>query len=331
MNEKKSTPKLEKCFLDTVVFDVCPENCRSVLSDNKNWIGNISKICVAKAKMREFIYGTNTFTVAISAFFQAQPEIIDEFAKEDNSTLDLIRYFLNICEPEQVKDVVEEMSNEVLFKILALDYENYLNIKKLLGKNKVPPTYFGMKTSRFWKLISQEKICSMIVYLIREKQIYQLAGQFLMILSPEVISQFDKYTDLSEEDEKNLFLALEDNIYQIPLISPKIYDHMLKLFQDNFEIYFVLETMGELVKRRAEIEDIVHSFINYQKTINQKLSIQWIYSELYGLEYELVVEVLGQLAENNFITLSEKNTLQALLKTGSLDALGDIKLEILNH
>lgn len=330
MSDKKSH-QLEKCFLDTLIYEICPENCRAALADNKKWLGSVSKICIAKVKMREFVYGSNTFTVAISAFLQAQPEIIDEFAREDNSTLDLVRYFFNICDPEQVKDTAEQISNEVLFKILALDYENYLNIRKLLGKNKVPPTYFGMKSSRFWKLISQERICSMIVYLIREKQIYQLAGQFLMILSPEVISQFHKYTNLSEEDEKNLFLALEDNIYQIPLISPKIYDHMLKLFQDNFEIYFVLETMGELVKRRSEIEDIVNSFIKYQKTVNQKLSIQWIYSELYGLEYELVVEVLGQLAENNFITVSEKHTLQALLKTGSLDALGDVKLEILNH
>lgn len=321
----------EKCFLDTIVFQACPENCKPVLADNKKWMGNIGRMCVAKAKMREFVYGANTFTVAISAFLQAQPEIINEFANEDSSTLDLVRYFFNICEPEQVSGIVENISNEVLYKILALDYENYLNLRKMVGKNKVAQNYFSMKSSRFWKMVSQERICSVIVYLIREKQIYQLAAQFLMILSPEVISQFNKYTDLNEEDERNLFLALEDNIYQIPLISPKIYDHMLELFKDNFEIFFVLETMGELVKRRAEIEDVTQSFLRYHKKNNQKLSIQWIYSELFGLEYELVVEVLGQLTESSFISLSEKYTLQALLKTGSLEALGDVKLEILNN
>lgn len=281
--------------------------------------------------MREFIYGSNTFTVAVSAFMQSQSEVIDEFALEDSATLDLVRYFLNICEPEEVKEIVENLSNECLYKILASDYENYMNIRKMVGKNKVAQNYFGMRSSRYWKMVPHERICQIIVYLIREKFLYQLAAQFLMILSPEVISQFDKYTDLSEEDERNLFLALEDNIYQIPLISPKIYEHMMNLFRDNFEIYFVLETMGELVKRRAEIENVTQSFLKYQTKTGQKLSIQWIYSELFGMEYELVVEVLAQLAENGYISLSEKYTLQALLKTGSLEALSDVKLEILNQ
>ncbi len=291
----------------------------------------MNKICIAKAKMREFVYGSNTFTVAVSAFLQSQSEVIDEFALEDTATLDLIRYFLNICEPDEVREIIETLSDECLYKILASDYENYLNIRKMVGKNKVAQNYFGMRSSRYWKTISNERICQIIVYLIREKLLYQLAAQFLMILSPEVISQFDKYTDLSEEDERNLFLALEDNIYQIPLISPKIYDHMMNLFRDNFEIYFVLETMGELVKRRAEIENVTQSFLKYHHKTGQKLSIQWIYSELFGMEYELVVEVLAQLAENSYISQSEKYTLQALLKTGSLEALSDVKLEILNQ
>jgi len=45
----------------------------------------------------------------------------------------------------------------------------------------------------------------------------------------------------------------------------------------------------------------------------------------------LVMEVLSQLAESQYITISEKVTLQALLKTGSLESLSDIKLEILNQ
>jgi hypothetical protein len=179
-------------------------------------------------------------------------------------------------------------------------------------------------------MVSSRKICEIIVYLIREKQDHQLASQFLMILPPEIISDFDKYTDLTEEDERNLFLALEDNIYNIPLISPKIYNHMMELFQDNFEIKFILETMEELVKRRGIIEDITQSFIKYYHKMNQKFSIQWIYSELYGLEYELVVEVLNQLIEKNYITFSEKQTLQALLKTGSLESIKELKMEILN-
>ena len=179
---------------------------------------NINQICIAKNKLSEFVFGKNTFTAAMSAFQQAQPSILEEFANENDSTMDLIRYFLTICEPEEVKEIVESMTNELLFKILEVDYENFQNIKSATSKIKGPVNYFSMKSSRYWNSISQEKLCQMIVYLIKEKTMFKLAAQFLMILSPDVISQFNKYTNLSEDDERELFLALEDNIYNIPLI-----------------------------------------------------------------------------------------------------------------
>ena len=330
---QKTKGEEKKCFLDTTIHSACPSNCKSVLRENK-WMGSSNQICIAKLKLREFVFGKNTFTAAVTAFQQSQPSVIEEFASENESTMDLIRYFLTICEPEDVQEIVESMSNELLYKILEGDYENYLNIKKasasVKGK-KGPLNYFSMKSSRYWMNISQEKLCAMIVYLIKEKTMFNLAAQFLLILSPDVISQFNKYTNLSEDDERELFLALEDNIYNIPLISPKIYQHMLDIFKDNFEVFFILETMGALVKRRGEIDDITNSFVKYYKKSGQKFSIQWIYSELYGLEYELVMEVLGQLSENHYITVSEKVTLQALLKTGSLESLSEIKMEILNQ
>ena len=105
----------------------------------------------------------------------------------------------------------------------------------------------------------------------------------------------------------------------------------MEVFKEDMEIYFILDTMGELVKRRAQIEDITDSFLRYYKKSGHKLTIQWIYSELYGLEYELVVEVLDQLKEKDFISSSEKMTLQGLLKSGNLDYWKDVKLEILNN
>jgi hypothetical protein len=84
-------------------------------------MANINQICIAKYKLREFVFGKNTFTTAITAFQQCQPQIIEEFASENDSTMDLIRYFLTICEPEEVKEIVESMSNELLLKILEVD------------------------------------------------------------------------------------------------------------------------------------------------------------------------------------------------------------------
>ncbi|MDX1958421.1 MAG: hypothetical protein SFU98_07600 [Leptospiraceae bacterium] len=318
------------CFLGTGIHEVCPSNCKTVLGENK-WIANIESVCIAGLKLNEFVEGNNTFTVTISAFLQAQPEIIDLFAGKNASTQDLVRYFTSICEPEEVGSIAERLSNEILFRLLDIDFQNFQNIKSMLGRKNQVANYFDLKSSRFWKFISQERICKLIAYLTKEKSLYVLAAQFLVILSPEVISKFNEMTELNEEEERNLFLALEDNIYTIPLVSPKIYGHMLEIFRDNLEIFFILDTMGPLVKRREEIEDISQSFLKYQKKTNQKLSIQWIYSELFGLEYELVVEVLSVLAENQYITLSEKSTLQNLLKNGNLESLSKIKLEILNQ
>jgi len=327
----KSNSDLQKCFLDTTIYQVCQGNCRSVLSINSAWMGNFKKFCIAGNKLNSFIKGENTFTVAASAFQQAQAAVIDEFANESSDKLDLIRYFFGICEPEEVQELVEKLSNDTLFRILQIDYENYLKVRKMLAKKPDVNNYFALKSSRYWKLVSNQRICNMIVFLVREKQEYKLASQFLLILPPEVMSEFDKYTDLSEDDERNLYLALEDNIYNLPLISPKIYDHMLNLFRENMEIFFILETMGELVKRRGQIDDITSSFIKHLKKSGQRLTIQWIYSELYGLEYELVVEVLDQLREKDYISSSEKTTLQSLLKSGSLDYLKEMKMEILNN
>jgi hypothetical protein len=294
-------------------------------------MGNFKDYCTADQKLTAFVNGEATFTIAVTAFQQAQTQVIDYFASESEANLDLIRYFFGVCEAIQVKEHADKLSNEVLYKILYLDYENYIKVRKMYGRKPEATNYFAVKSSLFWKLVSHQKICDMIVYLIREKQSYSLASQFLLILPSQVMSEFNKYTDLNEEDERNLYLALEDNIYNLPLISPKIYKHMLHLFADNIEIFFILDTMNELVKRRSSIEDITSSFVKYYSKSGHKLTIQWIYSELFGLEYELIVEVLDNLKEIEYITASEKTTLQSLMKSGSLDSLKDIKLEILNN
>ncbi|MCP5498984.1 MAG: hypothetical protein H7A25_03725 [Leptospiraceae bacterium] len=322
--------KIKKCFLDTDIYRRCADNCKVNLTSNPWMRSKLDEICIANKKLSTFVDGENAFTVAISAFLQAQPIIIETFINSSDSNLDLARYFFGICEPEDISEIVESLSDESIYKILDSDYRNYLEVRKMFGRSPEAINYFAMKSSRYWALVSPGRICRLIVFLIRTKQRFNLASQFLLILPPEVISEITHYTNLSEDDERNLYLSLEDNIYNLPLISPKIYDHMLRLFQDNMEIYFILETMQELVKRRLKIDEITRSFVRYHKRVGMKFTIQWIYSELFGLEYELVVEVLGQLKEKEYITVSEKSTLQALLKTGNMDFMKDLKQEILS-
>jgi hypothetical protein len=52
--------------------------------------------------------------------------------------------------------------------------------------------------------------------------------------------------------KKNLYLALEDNIYNLPLISPKIYEHMMNLFKDDMEIFFDLGYYGRACKNDVD-------------------------------------------------------------------------------
>ena len=164
-----SNSELHKCFLDTTAYQVCPTNCRSVLSINSTWMGNFKKFCIAGNKLNSFIGGENTFTVAVSAFLQAQAIVIDEFANEGSEKLDLIRYFFGICEPEEVQELVEKISNETLYKILEIDYDNYLKVRKMLSQKSDINNYFALKSSRYWKLVSNLTLVKMmsVIYIWR--------------------------------------------------------------------------------------------------------------------------------------------------------------------
>ncbi|MEM7184364.1 MAG: hypothetical protein AAF518_25930, partial [Spirochaetota bacterium] len=158
-----------KCFLDTHIFQTCPANCKANIANNP-WLGKLDTICTAKEKLTTFMMGENTFTVAVTAFLQAQPNIIEAFARENEVNQDLIRYFFGICEPEDIKRIVESLSNEVIYRILDTDYKNYLEIRKMLGRSPEANNYFALKSSRYWHFVSGEKICNLIVYLVKERQ-----------------------------------------------------------------------------------------------------------------------------------------------------------------
>ena len=277
------------------------------------------------------MHSQNSFVVAISAFQQATPKFIEEFAREGTAELDLVRYFLSILEPKDVKEVAEALSEETLLEIFKTDFQNFESKIEERRRNRIKSSYFDAKSSMYWRSISHTKICKFIKYLIKDKSEHKLASQFLLILPSSVISQLNVLADLSGDDERNLYLALGDNIYELPIVSPKIYSHMLDLFQENMEIFFILQTMEELIKRKAMVIDTTETIINSYKKHGYALSIQAIYSELYGLEIELVVEILGQLREKGVLSLPEKNSLQKLFEGGGIDFIKGMKSEILSR
>ena len=89
--------------------------------------------------------------------------------------------------------------------------------------------------------------------------------------------------------------------------------------------------MEELVKRKDMVVDTTDTIISSYKKHGYALSIQAIYSELYGLEIELIVEILGQLRDKNVLSLSEKSSLQKLFESGGIDFIKGMRSEILNR
>ncbi len=329
MNPK--TPQSEKkCLIDTAVNEACPDNCKSVIALNP-WGGRLKIECIAKDKLKAFMNSQNSFAVAISAFQQALPAFIEEFANEGEASLDLVRYFLSISDPKDVKEIAEALSNETLYSIIKVDFQNFEKMSEERRKARIRNNYFESKSSLYWYSISPEKICNFINYLVKEKEEYKLASQFLLVLPSTIISKLNDFAKLSGEDERNLYLALGDNIYELPLISPTIYSHMLELFQENLEIFFILQTMEELVKRKALVINTTETIISSYRKHGYELSIQAIYSELFGMEIELIVEILGQLREKNVISLSEKTSLQKLFEGGGIDFIKGMKNEILKR
>lgn len=321
-------PPMRKCLIDTTIHEACPINCKSILRDC-TISQSLQKACIAKDKLNAFLEGKTTFNVGINAFYQATPEILDEFIAERKENLELVSYYLSISEPEKVTDTIESLSDSVIFELFSENYQNYTKLKEDYKEKTRKKGFFQIKGNRFWQGVSFRKICQLIKYAIREKQEYSLAAQFLVLLPSGAVSKLQEFSGITDEEEKTLYLALGDSIYELPIQSPGIYPHMMKLLSDELEISLVLGTMEELVKRQEKILTITNKLIEYYEEHSFGLTIQNIYSELNGLEPELVSEILNQLKDRKVLSDSQKDMLNMVFHKGSIDFLKSLKEDIL--
>ncbi|WCL50111.1 hypothetical protein [Leptospira sp. GIMC2001] len=316
------------CLIDTNIFQACPKNCKSVLKGNFKQIG-LEKSCIAKEKLNAFLEGISTFNVGISAFYQANPDILNSFIKEKPENQELVSYYLSISEPEAVSDIVESLTDSVAYELFKNNYDNYLKLKEDYKTRNTSKNFFKIKGNQYWQGVSFAKICSIILYSIREKNEYALVSQFLVLLPQGVVSHLQEFSGINDQEEKNLYLSLGDSIYELPIQSPGVYPHMLKLFEDDLEIFMILSTMEELVKRQKQILSITGKLIEYYEEHSFGLTIQNIYSELIGLESELVTEILNQLKDKSVISDSQKDMLNMVFQRGNIDFLKTLRGEIL--
>lgn len=318
------------CIIKTGIKDICPKNCKSVLSSVRNLNQQNRTVCIADEKMNAFLEGKNTFNVAISAFYQADSQILERFIQERKENKELVSYYLSISPPELVSDIVESLSNDVIFDIFKESYENFTHYKEEYKTGKKRKSFFEIKGNQYWQRVSFHKICQFIVFIIKEKKEYSLAAQFLILLPEAILKDLEEYTGLTQNEIKNLYLGLSENIYELPINNPQIYPYLLKIMEDEPDIYFVLLTMEGLVKRQENILNITEKLISYYQQNGFGLTIQHIYSELNGLDVELTSEILNQLRQRDIITDSQKEMLDLVFKRGSIDFLKNIKDDILN-
>jgi len=324
--KSKST---KKCILQTSLNESCPKNCKNIIQDILPPQSSDEK-CIAKEKMNAFLEGETSFSVGISAFYQASNHTIERFISQRKENLELVSYYLSISDPEKVSSIVEELSEETTFQIFYESYTNYLKLRDNYREGNRIKNFFHLKGNLYWQHVDFKKICNLMRYIVSEKKEYSLAAQFLILLPTAVVIRLQDYISLKDDEIRNLYLGLGDSLYELPVKNPGVYPYMIQILKDEADIFPVLSSMEELVKRQEKILLITDKLIRYYETHSFGLTIQHIYSELNGLETELVSEILTQLQQREVLSDSQKDMLNMIFQKGSVDFLRSIREDILN-
>ncbi|XDD54023.1 hypothetical protein AB3N62_16350 [Leptospira sp. WS4.C2] len=305
---------MPKCFLGTSLYEACPPSCRHSFAKQ-----DLDEDCIAKTKLEAFLQDKVTFKIGFSAFSQIPAKTLEKFLWTSKDNLELISYFLYIGEPTLVREIIESFSNHTLSYLFKCDFENYMNVRDSIKREKSIKHMFDIRSFKYWTFVSYLRICDLIQYFVRYLKEPEYACQFIVILPSEIVSNLNKYTGLDFEEEKSLYTALGDSIYELPLQSPKIYGHMMQLFADDPEVSIILSTMEGLIERQQLILETSEKLINYIGEHRIDKNFQFIFSEMNGMEIGTASEILNQLLERKMITPSQKQMIIDFLNTGKLE------------
>ncbi|MBM9499875.1 hypothetical protein JWG44_06375 [Leptospira sp. 201903071] len=298
------------CKIGISLGEPCPANCRQNLIPNE-WSSAIRESCIAEEKMNAFAEGKVGINVGASAFLQAHPLVLEGFIAKGEVYFEVLRYFLAIIEPEKIKEVIDAFSDKLLYKIVIHEYNIFMQSEDERRRERKNITFLDLKSNDYWKSLSSKRICSFVAYCVREAKDPEFASQFLTVLPPDTVSDLKSLAGLSIDEEKELYLSLKDGIYELPIRSPGIYQHILKLFEDDPEIFMILSTMEELVLRKQQIIESSHTILEKYKS--GKLNHQSLFADLSVLEPEITMEILGIFEEKGILGRSEKNLIKELL------------------
>lgn len=290
-----STPKSIKAKCESH-FKKC-ENC------------NRGKICVADEKILSFYEGELSLSIAYSAYESASPSFLSKKMTENPKLITCLQYFIQITEPIKAAHRLEKFKENILQHILEENYYKYLNQKNSLEVR----SFFDFKGNEFWKYLSEEKRLFMIRFLASRDE-FKLASLFLLILSPNYSDRLTKDILLSEESERRLYLALEDDIFILAQINPLLYFRLLDLLKKDetgiLEVLKEFEAIAEL--KLSSLQKYSETLEEFHKVKDSVFPLQWFYSKLKNLELGHRNDVLDFLLKEEIITNYDKELLNRL-------------------
>ena len=299
------------------IFDSTPKSIKAKCEYRFNKCDNCirGKLCVADEKILSFYEGKLSLSIAYSAFENASPSFLSKKMTENPNLITCLQYFIQITEPIKAAHRLEKFKENILHHILEENYYRYLNQKNSLEVR----SFFDFKGNEFWKYLSEEKRLFMIRFLANKDE-FKLASLFLLILSPNYSDRLTKDILLSEESEKRLYLALEDDIFILAQINPLLYFRLLDLLKEDetgiLEVLREFETIAEL--KLSSLKKFSETIEEFSKVKDSVFPLQWFYSKLKHLEIGHRNDVLDFLQKEEVITNYDKELLNGLFNKDAI-------------
>ncbi|TGK02958.1 hypothetical protein EHQ53_05695 [Leptospira langatensis] len=306
------------CVAGVSEFKACPSNCREFLRET-NWDDSSRLGCLAFEKLEKFLEGDSSFSVGATAFQQAPADVLENFSAQSEVSFDLVRYFISISSPDQVKSTILEMDDSLLYRIVKEDFKIFQKLKKEKKVFGTETNFLDSKAAQFWNELPSDRISKFILYCIRNKKDNLFAARFLSLMSTEALISLRESAGLTREEEIELYRGLEESLYEFPVQTPGIYSHLLDLFAEDPEINMILSTMGGLVERKVFLLKAIDEALQIIHESDKKNTHQEILNFLNTLDKDAALEILAMLEEKSHLGNSEKTLLASYIKGEEAD------------
>ena len=323
--ESSSSDNTEKlvCQLGLDINQKCSDFCK--ISKVKKEISEEIN-CLAALKIENFMLkGGFNFQIALKAFQVAPKEILEGFLNKDKSHYELFSYLLKIDLPESAATRALSLSNQSLYHILNSSFDSYLIYRDEQSIESYQKDFFSVGQNQFWRLISTEKIFSLISYCIRTENDMKISGLLLMLLDVDDLIKLKDAINLNEDETLRLYCSIIDEMNLLLKTYPHLYNHLLDVFKnypDYLEIFKDYET--DVIKTQR-INDFIERFIEkYKNERSQSGLLQRLHTELSGLNLEEIKIILNRIIEKGVINRNQADMLIEFFTHGTFQFMEKI-------